>query len=210
MVNKKWLYDFPKIGPYLRKLKYKKTFELLESGEVAIDCGANVGKVTRSMAVSRATVYAFEPDPNAFKLLVENAKEFSNVICLNKAVSDHNGVEKIYFKNKYEEDPAKWSTGSTLLKDKPDINTEHFKECEVVDLAEFIENLNKPIGLLKLDIEGEEVKVLNKLIDLDLYKRIRNIVAETHERFPTLRKQTEELKRRIRSKGIKNIDLEWA
>ena len=61
-----------------------------------------------------------------------------------------------------------------------------------------------------MDIEGEEVKVLNKLIDLNLHEKIRNIVVETHERFPTLKKPTEDLKKKIKSRGIRDIDLEWA
>lgn len=202
-------YD-TRIGRYFRKWKYDRIFKSLDQTEIAIDCGANVGKVTKKMAVNALKVYAFEPDPNAFRVLVENTKELQNVICFNKAVSDHNGIEKIYFKTRYQEDPEKWSTGSTLLRDKPDIDKEGFKECEVIDLTAFIESLNNPVGLIKIDIEGEEVKVLNKLIDLGLYKKVRNIVVETHERFPSLRESTEELRRKIKSKKIKNIDLEWA
>ena len=209
MVRLTWIYDLPKIGWRLREFKYRGIFKFQE-GEIAIDCGANVGKITKRMALGGAIVYAFEPDPNAFKFLVENTKEIPNVICLNKAVSDHNGIEKIYFKNKYDEDPEKWSTGSTLLADKPDIDKNNFVQCEVVDLTQFIQKIDKPIGLLKMDIEGEEVKVLNKLIDLKLHKKIRNIVVETHERFPTLEKPTEDLRKKIKERKIKNIDLEWA
>lgn len=185
-------------------------FNFLSPGEIAIDCGANVGNVTKKMARPGVVVYAFEPDPNAFKELQSNFIGIDKVICLNKAVSNHSGMAKIYFNNRYSEDPKKWSTASTLLIDKPHVDKSNFFECEVVDLADFIKNLNKPIGLLKIDIEGEEVKVLNKLIDLNLTSKIRNIVVETHERFPILKKPTEDLRERIRLNKIKNIDLDWA
>ena len=114
-------YD-TRIGRHFRRWKYGRIFDKLRPGEIAIDCGANVGKVTRIMALSGAQTYAFEPDPNAFKALLKNAKEFDNVVCLNKAVSDHDGMEKIYFNNRYNENSEKWSTGSTLLRDKPNVH----------------------------------------------------------------------------------------
>lgn len=204
------LYDLPRIGPFLRELKYKKLFDALSNGEVAIDCGANVGKITKRMIKSGVKVYAFEPDPNAFKVLKENLKNEESVVLLNQAVSDHAGITKIYFNNRYNENPEKWSIASTLLSDKPHIDESNFASCEVIDLANFISGIEQPIGLLKMDIEGEEVKVLNRLIDLNLTNKIRNIIVETHERFPTLKEPTEILKKRIREQRIKNIDLSWA
>src|SRR5215213_9742927 len=35
----------------------------LKPGDLAIDCGANVGEITARMRASGATVYAFEPNP---------------------------------------------------------------------------------------------------------------------------------------------------
>lgn len=199
-----------RFGRYAREYKNWKLFRSLRPGDIAIDCGANVGKVTRKIARPGVTVYAFEPDPNAFRALVRNTADLDNVACLNKAVSVYNGKAKIYFNDRYDENPEKWSTGSTLLEDKPNVDKENFVVCEVVDLAEFIEKLDKPIGILKMDIEGEEVKVLNKLIDCGLTSRIRKIVVETHERFADLKKSTDELKKKIRQLRIKNIDLGWA
>lgn len=187
-----------------------RLFSSLKPREIAIDCGANIGKVTQRMAVRGATVYAFEPDPNAYKALVRNTAGMENVIAFNKAVSDHAGVEKIYFNNRYKENPEKWSIGSTLLADKPHVDHENFAECEVVDLSDFIKSLDKPIGIMKMDIEGEEVKVINKLLDLGLTSRIRKIVVETHERFPDLKEPTARLKARIRELKLGNIDLDWA
>lgn len=40
---------------------------------------------------------------------------------------------------------------------------------------------------------------------IKLADRIRNIVVETHERFPILKLPTEELKRRIRLNGLKTL-----
>jgi FkbM family methyltransferase len=207
MVN---FYD-TRIGRYVRQYRNNRLFRSLLPGEVAIDCGANVGKITLRLAARPGvTVYAFEPDPNAFEALKSNTQGLKNVVCINKAVSDHSGKAKIYFSDRYGENPEKWSTGTTLLAEKPNINRNNFTEVEVIDLCQFIESMEQPIGLIKMDIEGEEVRILNKMIDLGLTHKVRKIAVETHERFPTLAEPTARLKERIYREKIKNIDLNWA
>ncbi|MBX4206187.1 FkbM family methyltransferase [Candidatus Parcubacteria bacterium] len=199
-----------RIGRRVRDWKYNKLFSRLAPGEVAIDCGANVGKFTTKMAKPGVTVYAFEPDPHAFKVLESKFKDNTGVVLMNKAVSARAGRGKLYFDKRSSADEVAWSIRSTLLAEKPNMDLKAFFEVEIIDLAEFIQGIEKPIGLMKMDIEGAEVDVLNKLIDLGLTKRIRNIVVETHERFPTLAEPTAKLRERIRREGISNIDLDWA
>jgi FkbM family methyltransferase len=205
----RWLFDLPKIGQRARAFKYRKALHL-NPGEVAIDLGANVGKMAKRMTGEGVTVYAYEPDPHAFKVLSERFKNNPSVICINKAVSDHNGMAKLYLDSRHGDDMVEWSIRSSLLVEKPAMNPNDFVEVEVVDIAEVIKQIDKPIGLIKMDIEGEEIKVLNRLMDLGLTDRVRNIVVETHERFPTLVEPTEKLKKKILSNGFKNIDLNWA
>lgn len=206
MVN---FYD-TRIGRYFRNWKYNRIFNGLNKGDIAIDCGANIGKVTKRMAQSGATVYAFEPDPNAFKELMRNFEDVQNVTLINKAVSDHSGRVKLYFNDRYNEDPKKWSVGSTLVEGKPHVDKSNFVEVEVVDIKEFIDTLSRPVALIKIDVEGEEIRILNKLIDTGLAKKVENILVETHERFPVLKNPTEDLRKKIKDLNIKNIDLDWA
>jgi len=205
----RWAFDLPKIGQRLRFLKYRNVFNLYD-GEVAIDLGANIGKVTNRIAKAGVKVYAYEPDPNAFAELSKNMSNRNGVFLINKAVSDHNSRAKIYFDKRHNEDPLMWSIRSSLLIDKPFMSKDHFAEVEVVDIADILNSIKEPIGLVKMDIEGEEVKVLNRMIDLGLDKKVRKIVVETHERFPTLTESTKQLRLRILREGIKNIDLDWA
>lgn len=209
MIDFKWIYDVPRIGPYLRARKYKDVFELMP-GEIAVDLGANVGKITERMARPGVIVYAFEPDPRAFQKLQERFKDRPEVICIPKAASDHAGRAPIYFHTEYAKDPITWSVASSLFREKGNVNQDTFVEVDVIDIARFILTLEKPISLMKIDIEGEEIRVLNKLIESGLYKRIKHIVVETHERLPFLKEPTARLKKTISSKGIKNIDLNWA
>ena len=51
--------------------KYDRIFHALKKGEIAIDCGVNIGHYTEVMARKGATVHAFKPNPHAFKVLKE-------------------------------------------------------------------------------------------------------------------------------------------
>ncbi len=206
MVN---FYD-TRIGRYLRQFHNWLLFRSLKPGDIAIDCGANIGKITRRMAKPGVTVYAFEPDPSAFKSLVSSVQDLPGVICFNKAVSDHAGTAKIYFSTRYAENPEKWSTGTSLLPEKSNVDPNNFRDCELVDLAEFIKRLDRPVKLVKMDIEGEEVKVLHRLIETGVIKKIGKLAVETHERIPGLKIPTEALKKRIAELKLKNINLNWA
>lgn len=185
-------------------------FADLRPGDVAIDAGANVGDVTEIMAKTGATVYAFEPNPHAFKVLAKKFAGRPNVHCLNKAVLDHAERLRLYFHENARWNPVKWSNGSSLLSFKKNVTAENSVEVEAVDLAEFIRSLGVPVKLLKMDVEGVECAIIEKLIDTGLVREIGYLVAETHEEgIPELRERTEQLRRRIAAEGFTNVNLDW-
>src|SRR3546814_15909080 len=71
-----------------------------------------------------------------------------------------------------ETDPVKWSTGSSLLAFKGNVREEDFVTVEAVDFAAFLEAMDRPVALLKMDIEGAEVAVLERLLERGLHDRI--------------------------------------
>jgi hypothetical protein len=51
---------------------------------------------------------------------------------------------------------------------------------------------------------------LNDLMDSGVARRIPYIFVETHEKkIPTLQKETEALRKRIKNEGYTNINLNW-
>ena len=56
-------------------------------------------------------------------------------------------------------------------------------EVEVVDIISFIEDLDRDVRIIKMDIEGAEWEVMNRLIDHPVLSRIDCIFVETHERI---------------------------
>src|SRR5437879_2510751 len=105
----KWLFarGAPAAQPDLR------AFADLQPGDIAIDAGANVGDITAVMAATGATVYAFEPNPFAFKALRRRFASNPNVHCINKAVLDRAAKLPLYFHQNSRWNKIKWSNGSS-------------------------------------------------------------------------------------------------
>ena len=98
-----------------------------------------------------------------------------------------------------------WSQGASLYESKDDIIKGDFIEVEVIDLISFIENLNKPIDVLKLDIEGGEYDVLLRLLEKDLHKNIKYILVEIHdEMIPEIIPKGDRVRRLIKEKSANN------
>jgi FkbM family methyltransferase len=76
-------------------------------------------------------------------------------------------------------------------------------DVRCIDLDGFVRGLGKRVRALKLDIEGSEVPVLNRLLDTGTISLIDLVIAETHERLsPKLSVATEALRKRIEIAGL--------
>jgi len=192
------------------EIKFNRYLKKLDKKSIAIDCGANVGEISYKLAKTGAKVFAFEPNPFAFKRLTERVKDFSNVICINKGVWDKNISTQLYFHEQAEGDEEFWSFGSSIIKKKGNVNEGRSVNIELIDLAEFIEDLNCNVDLLKIDIEGAECEVLEKFFEKDLHKRVSITLVETHDKkIPGQKERTDRLRQIIKSRNISNVDLSW-
>lgn len=190
--------------------KTSEAFYEVTEGDLCIDCGANVGNVTSLMAAKGAEVYSFEPNPFAFDVLKKRFKDNPRVHCINKGVWDRNDKISLYFHEKSNEDEVKWSTGSSILSCKKNISTNKSIDIDVIDLIEFIKNLDRKVAVLKIDVEGAEIEILEKIISEKLYLNIGSILVETHDhKIPELKAKTDHVRETILKKGIKNISLDW-
>lgn len=181
-----------------------------EPTDVLLDLGANVGNITSRLAKTRAIVYAFEPDPVAYRILSRRFSLIDNVICFNKGVMTEPGYLELFpCKPKYS-DRIQASVGSSFLAQK---NQAEFSLGKVacVSLCEFITQLNVPIKFIKMDIEGAEVDVLNSLIDTGVHRKVYKIAVETHdEQIESLRISTDALRKKIAANDLsEKINLGW-
>lgn len=189
----------------------KQLFSIkLQKNDIAIDCGANVGDITEHLGKSGATVYCFEPNPYAFKVLQDRFSDMPNFNCIQKGVSDKNSKMKLYLHENSDEDEVYWSTGSSLLEFKGNVLNNKYVEVEIIDLCEFLESLNNRVKILKMDVEGVECLILQKLINSGVIDKIDYVFVETHEqKIQELKEETTAIRKLIKQKGLKNINLDW-
>ncbi len=198
---------------------FKRAAAELKPGDVAVDCGANIGLYTVLLAQTGAEVYAFEPNPAAYAALVKATAEFSNVRALHAALTDVASPIKLFLHKWDEADPLYWSTGSSILDSKRNVSKDNFIMVEGIPLAKFIRDLGgRKIRLLKMDIEGAEIAVLNHLLDEGLQSFITEAFIEIHDkRVPELVEPMRKLRARFAAAGwqvtdlnAKHLRLSWA
>jgi len=182
----------------------------LGPGDLAVDCGANVGEMTAVLAENGAEVHAFEPNPHAFKVLTQKFARQSNVFCHHAAAGSAPGRQPLYLHENSGMDEVLWSNGSSLLPEKPNVDRERQVEVEVIDLAAFLRSLPGPVKVLKMDVEGFEVELINHLLDTRAADLVECAFVETHEnKIPELALATEALRKRLAREGKNNFHLDW-
>lgn len=186
-------------------------FHSLGPGDIAIDCGANLGGVTAVLARGGAEVHAFEPNPDAFAILSERTRGMANVHLHQKAVLDRDTTMRLFLHLNYGRNPERFSAGSSLIAEKRNVDERAGIEVAVIDLPAFIAALGRPVKLLKIDVEGAEYAILDALIDRGLIDRIERVFVETHAHtIPSLAEADARLRRRIAEHGLGDkIDLNW-
>ena len=170
----------------------------LRPGDVVIDCGANLGAVTRRLAARGATVYAFEPDPYSFGRLVQAVADLKNVQPIHAAVGDSDGRVELYRAPDFDQRPDDYSIMSSVFASKANVSREHFNV------------VGRRVRLLKMDIEGAEVPVLEHLIATGAIDQVDTAFVETHEtRIPELAARTAALKALARTRYKGRLNLDW-
>lgn len=174
-----------------------------------MDCGANVGHVTALLADSGADVYAIEPNPYAFDVLARRFATNPRVHCLPVAVAATGGTARLHLHVDAPSDPVTWSTGSSLFVSKPNVDPEAFVEVETIDLQAFLDELGRDVQLLKLDVEGAEVEILERLLASGRITAIDHVLVEMHDRIPGLEVRAAALRTSLAAPAYRHVHLDW-
>ncbi|MCY4586075.1 MAG: FkbM family methyltransferase [Bryobacterales bacterium] len=182
------------------------------SGKTCIDLGANIGHYTQKLAQFAAEVIAFEPDPWTCAQLRANLAEFTNVKIENAAAGTREETVLLWRHSQFNDNPLKYSTSSSLIADKFDV-IDHDQAIEVrqINFIEYLFGLDSDIGIVKIDIEGAELDLLEALLDRpDLLSRIDYVFAETHERqIPDHAPRVHDLRAKTGRLSRPHFNLDW-
>lgn len=147
--------------------------------EDILDLGANIGLFTVLYAIRypEKRILALEPEPNNYKQLLRNTRQFGNVICLRAGVWYRDHVVKVYPSRVKLHGENSYSDGAFYI-----------GECEENDpvasqafsIASLAEQYGLNYYLIKMDIEGAEYEIFQQG-DQDWISQISMLVMETHE-----------------------------
>lgn len=150
---------------------------------IFLDCGAHLGESTKKWRRrSKGKTYEitmFEPNPNVFKK-IDKSPVFNDCTKLEVAVSDNVGKVKLHGVIKRPE-----TVGATLEDAKASfarMTNDDYIYVNTIDLSNYIsEHFNKEDHIvLKLDIEGSEYSVLEKMIETGTIDYINRLLCEFH------------------------------
>ena len=210
------------IEKFLQKIKYIKNtfietiFVLFDSRFLIgkddkvlfLDLGANIGQgyswFSKFFKGENIDFELFEPNPYCYKKL----KKYVNI--KNKTVITHNlGVSTSSGKVKFyglKEEGNVYSLSGSIVKNH---NSIHYKtkeenaiEIETINLGKFLVNKSKTYDkiIIKMDIEGAEVEILEKLISTKLANLINILYVEFHSQYQVKSKHSRLI--RVREKKI--------
>lgn len=157
-------------------------WRLTDPTDRVADIGANIGYMTVLLAhrAHSGQVWAFEPHPENFADLEHNAAR--NAVAgrprpnlLNAAVSDQAGQLTIVTPEGFAQ-----NRGLSSVTARVDIVGEH---CRAVTLDDMFPNDTR-IHVMKIDVEGHEMNVLNGGQNLFGEGRVRDCVFESHDPYP--------------------------
>lgn len=161
-------------------------WRLLDAGECGVDVGANIGCMTSVMAarVSAAggRVVAYEAHPDVWAELSYNADTWRRVLDGLQLRAEHAVVSNAAGE-RWLEIPDDFASNRGLARVGDPAGAAAIRVRSVTLDEEF--PAPESIGVLKLDVEGHELEVLNGATQLLDEGRLRDVIFEDHHPFPS-------------------------
>lgn len=137
---------------------YETEYTKLTSGDIVLDCGANIGLFSVIAAQKGCTCYAFEPMPDAISYLEEVSQLYTEQIkIMPYALSDQEGEAIFHVQNND-------LIGASLLENHNVIDKDYKVKVTTIDKFVQQEHLQQ-VDYIKADIEGSERDMLKGAAD---------------------------------------------
>jgi FkbM family methyltransferase len=198
------LNDYTQRKAWLRAFETKEILFLqkwLRSGDTAVDVGANVGLLTIPMAKAigeKGQVYAFKPIELNVRSLKSNldVNNLRNVELTQCAVGNFDGKIRLTDNHHSNDSSSGFFHRAT--------DSESGIEVEQIRLDRHFKNIlrsGNEIRLLKIDVEGMEIDVLDGLGDLFDCEKISAVMFEIFVTADGVEESSEQVIRKISDSG---------
>jgi len=160
----------------------------LRDGDVFFDVGANVGiySIYAALRNKKATVYAFEPEYSNLHQLKQNIINnnlFDNVIPFAIALGNQAGLSYLHIQD--------LTAGAALATESSDIINKSFGKDVIwkegigtTNLDFLFEKFGIQPNLIKIDVDGNEYKILQGGIKTFETTKLRSVYIEMIENLP--------------------------
>lgn len=149
----------------------------LHDREVVLEAGAYEGAWAKKVCEQRegCVVFAFEPATRAYAVAVERLSGYSGVTLRNVALGKQDGTAVLCDRNR---------DGANTWGHNPE--NEACEEVAVVDVVQVVRPLGE-IALAHFNAEGDEIGILEALLDAGLIGQFRMILVQWHIYNPEMR-----------------------
>lgn len=167
-------------------------WRLIDRGETAVDVGVNIGYMTTIMAKrvgETGKVWCFEPNPEVYEELSENIRTWQETLGWNQiyakkiALSNQTGVGVLSVPKRNREEASLIPHTDVRAIQGNESNSKTYT-VSLARLDEILKN-SELIGVLKIDVEGHELEVLQGATELITKQQIRDIIFEDHSGYPS-------------------------
>jgi FkbM family methyltransferase len=176
--------------------QYTRHNIVVHPGDCIFDIGANIGLFVLFMnqMQSDLRIFAFEPIKPIFEVLSGNVRlhNLENVSAFNHGLGSENDAERLFTffpnmpGNSTEKPAEKTVQKEVMLEAIGQEQVDFFYQStqtigEIKTLARVIKDLAiEAIDLLKIDVEGDELAVIQG-IEPDDWSKVKQVVAEVHD-----------------------------
>lgn len=146
-INLKGIYERQEL---ITTFHYLKEHDYIHG--VAADIGANIGNHSLFFRKYYPNVFSFEPNLRTFKVLRLNAELMGDIECFNIGLSDSNRTAYLNVNTA--------NVGGSHLATDDAYRSNSQQEIVLKTLDSLSEQFNGALGLIKIDVEGHELSVL--------------------------------------------------
>lgn len=168
----------------------------LNENSIVFDVGGYEGQWASDLyAMHNCNIYVFEPIVKYAEFIKKRFKKNTKIKVFAFGLGGKNQKNDIALDN----------DGSSLHK-----KSNHSIEVEVKDIAELIEkNSIDNIDLIKINIEGGEYELLERLIEKSLINNIKNIQVQFHDFVTNADKRMNEIKNNLKKTHNPTYEYEY-